>query len=174
MLNQSYSAPLAAYYMSECVPSLRAEIKFTFLFSGNVSRSALELGQCEVKERGSKLQIHITHHIMCIMPAKRILIRCNTAEMSRNKTFLLANSHDCPDPSLCLHYYVFFMCSAHSRIPISSFNKCASITCWTEHSSKENWAVFYFKWNTQKICPTKKRKKLSATVTVNPSRLLLS
>lgn len=31
--------------------------------------------------------------------------------MSQNKTFLLANSHDCPDPSLCLQYYVFFMCS---------------------------------------------------------------
>lgn len=133
MQNQSYSAPLAAYYMSECVPRCRAEINFTFLFSGNVSRPAFLFHiHCEKvwsqRKRVKTANSHYTplhvHHA-----SKIILIRCNTAEMSQNKTFLLASSHDCPDPGLCLQYYVFFVCSVHSRIPISSFSKCASITC---------------------------------------------
>ncbi len=84
-------------------------------------------------EKSHSTNLHVHH------ANKMMLIWCNAVEMSLHGTkysrwptawvcYMIVRS-----PALSLRYLFSSSVTVHSRIPISNFSKCASITCWTEH-----------------------------------------
>ena len=62
--------------------------------------------------------------------------RCNAVEISHQGAKMFNSQgtlYDCP--AMSPQYLFSSSATVHSLIPISSFSKCASITCWTKQTS---------------------------------------
>lgn len=149
--NQPYTALLIWQHTTrgvQCMLVCSKELNFTVLYSLQICQCISIRFQCE-KVQSKRVWTRVTfeyshstnlhvHHANQMM-----LIWRNTVEMSLNGTkysrwptawacYMIVRS-----PALSLRYLFSSSVTVHSRIPISNFSKCASITCWTEQRNAQ-------------------------------------